>query len=78
MLIIVLSIPGRSTINLEWHISEPVPEGVHKNLNHLEYISVDGDELDHIKTKFTNLPMANHKRVVSWRGELARFIVENL
>lgn len=59
----------------EWHVGEGRP-GV--NMEQVEEIQADGDELEHIKSNFTNLPMANHVHVVRWSGEFARFILNHL
>lgn len=42
----------------------------------LLYIQADGHELEHIQTRFANLPYAH--RICTWRGEMARFILDNL
>lgn len=60
----------------EWHIGEPRPSGL--NLLQVQEIQADGDELDHIKRNFDNLPIANHVRVVRWYSEHARFILSHL
>ena len=62
-------------MEFEWHVGGGRP-GV--NLEQVEEIQADGDELEHIKQNFTNFPMANHVRVVRWRGEHARFILSHL
>ncbi|KKN81554.1 hypothetical protein LCGC14_0318130 [marine sediment metagenome] len=65
----------RSDKIFEWHVREGRP-GV--NLEQVDEIQADGDELEYIKTNFTNLPMAPLKKVVRWRGEHARFILNHL
>ncbi len=42
----------------------------------IQFIQADGDELEHIQTRFANLPYAH--RICTWRGEMARFILDNL
>ena len=42
----------------------------------LLFIQADGQELEHIQTRFANLPYSH--RVCTWRGEMARFILDNL
>ena len=66
---------SKSKKHFNWYVGDGRP-GV--NLEQVEEIQADGDELDHIKTNFTNLPMANHRRVVRWSGEFARFILSHL
>jgi hypothetical protein len=36
----------------------------------------DGDELEQIKVRFVNVPHCHH--ITTWRGDMARFIFENL
>jgi len=40
-------------------------------------VSADGDELEKIRREITGIPMST-KRVVTWFGDDARFIVANL
>ena len=41
------------------------------------HVQADGDELELIRDKLSNIPMAD-RRVVKWYGEDARFIIMNL
>ena len=41
-------------------------------------VQADGDELSHIEKRFTNLPMVTGSRVVTWSGDHAKFILDNL
>lgn len=56
-----------------WHIGEkpPVAPGV-------LVVQADGDELYYIHENFKNLPIHNSLLVQTWRGDFARFIVDNL
>lgn len=40
-------------------------------------IQADGDELEFIREKFTNIPMTNCS-TVRWHDDMARYIVDNL
>lgn len=44
----------------------------------VEVVQADGDELDYIKEKFSNIPFPTHKKAVAWYGDMAKFIVCNL
>lgn len=39
-------------------------------------IQADGDELEYIKQRFANIPIAHG--ICIWRGDMAKFIWENL
>jgi len=56
-----------------WHIGKPEPTISHEIL----YVCADGDELEKIRAEITGIPMST-KRVVTWFGDDARFIVANL
>lgn len=43
----------------------------------IESVMISGDELDHILKSFNNIPMNVKKGTSVYRGELARFIMEN-
>lgn len=47
-------------------------------IDFIELIEVDGDELDEIRLRFDNIPLPKHRNTVIWRGEFARFIMENI
>lgn len=67
-----------------WHTGEPLP--IKKWVGHTKdglfegctYLQADGDELDYIRSKFDNLPIAQHRETVVWTGDLADFIFRNL
>lgn len=59
-----------------WHVGTPL--GKIRNIQEVVEVQADGDELDHIESAFTGLPLAPKKRVVVWTGDFARFIVGNL
>ena len=40
-------------------------------------LQADGHELDHIRTHFSNMPRSQ-SRIVTWEGEMARFIINNI
>lgn len=77
MLTITFKIPGESIIrHKDWHIGEknPIP---YNGVNSVIDIQADGDELRHIQSSFTNIPIAN-VRVMRWFGDIARTIIANL
>jgi len=55
------------------HIGEPI---VFFDGDDVTEVQADGDELEHIRHKFTNIPMSTRNLVV-WYGDMAKFIVEN-
>jgi len=57
-----------------WHIGSQKPQDV--NMYKPIFLQADGDELDHITSRFQNIPMCY--RICKWRGEMAAFIFENL
>jgi len=62
---------------IRWHVGCPPPLVGGINLVDIYYIVADGDELEKIRTEITGIPMST-KRVVTWYGDDARFIVANL
>ena len=58
-----------------WHVGEKYVFGIFAD--YVIEIQADGDELEYIKNNFTNIPYSN-KRVVNWKGDIAKFIVRNL
>jgi hypothetical protein len=76
MLYIVLDIDGHE-MEKTWHVGEPcdiTPEVAAKVM----LVQADSDELTHIVRHFQNLPFAKARLVQTWRGDLAKFIAENL
>ena len=62
---------------LSWHIGEKFSR---KNLPALDWgimVQADGDELQAIRARCSNIPM-HSRSVVRWTGDLARFIVDNV
>lgn len=59
----------------EWHVGEEKPKA---EAQFVTSVQADGDELHHILMEFQNLPQSTHKKVVSWYGDHAKFIVGNL
>ena len=59
-----------------WHVGESHPFIVDGSTTCVE-LQADGDELDLIRSKFSGIPMYAGK-VVVWKGETARFIIDNL
>lgn len=62
----------------EFHIGGTDISSLYKNrLGEIDYVQLDGDELNSILHRFNNIPMNVKRRVNIYRGEFARFIVEN-
>ncbi len=61
---------------LNWHVGQGSPMSSFRN-GDVDYICADGDELEKIKAEITGIPMST-KRVVTWYGDDARFIIANL
>ena len=72
--------PGDVKVNtICWHTGEPKPD-LHKS--QVLVVQADGDELDHIRRKFTGIPFVGLSNtggpVVIWRNPWAAFIMDNL
>lgn len=75
---------------LTWHVGEKKPEwpvylsypsargNETEPFKDVVEIQADGHELEYIRQNFKNLPDATHKRVVSWKGDMAQFIYDHL
>jgi len=67
--------------HVDWHVNESSPsESCYGDIRdgNVNSVWADGHELDYICANFQNVPFRHDQRVVTWRGEMARFIVENL
>ncbi len=64
----------RPTNELIWHINESKPHLLGPCIE----VQADMDELDAIKAQFSNLPIPHGQRVVTWKGDMAQFIYDNL
>ena len=58
-----------------WNIGETMIISTYKDA--IDSILIDGDELEYVKTHFSNLPSVNNY-AVKYYGEMARFIVGNI
>jgi hypothetical protein len=72
----MLSVIHKSGRVLQWHTGENFA-GIRTLSNEISNVQADGDELEHIKRNFSNIPMTN-KPVIKWFGDDAKFIVANL
>lgn len=63
------TVTGRTA---EWHVPSDKP----KIISPLTLLTADGDELEHIRYRFSNIPICH--RVCTWQGEMANFIYNNL
>ena len=61
----------------EWYVGRG-PKEIKKYSLEVSSVQADGDELEHIKDKFKNIPLSIVERVVTWFGDNAKFIVANL
>ena len=62
-----------------WKVGETMDILTYKGA--IDSILIDGDELEYVKTHFSNLPSvstASNNYVVKYYGEMARFIVGNI
>lgn len=60
-----------------WHVGTPISLTVNE-ADSVYYVQADGDELAHIVNLMPNIPVAMHKRVNRWFGDIAKFIAANL
>jgi len=65
------------TATATFHVNEDTT-GLRQTAALVIGVQADCDELEFIRDHFNNLPIPNNKRVVSWYGDLAKFIVANL
>ncbi len=57
-----------------WHVGK---QNLPVAMSEIIAIQADGDELEHIKNKMSNIPMTD-SRCVRWYGDMAKFIVSNV
>ncbi len=71
---------GNGMREREWHVGETPPANGDLDEASIQVQSVyaDGHELEYIHAYFDNLPRVTHVRSNVWRGEMARFIFDNL
>lgn len=60
---------------IEWHVGES--NYISVIIDDIHYVQADGDELNYILRKITNIPMAQ-QGAIKWYGDHAKFIVGNL
>jgi len=65
------------SLTMTWHMSDSVPMLFAMARENITSISAKGEELEYIRNHFDNLPIPNHRDVVFWYGETAKFIVAN-
>jgi hypothetical protein len=67
-----------------WHIGELKLYGVYAYSDYaygVEMVQADGDEIEYILARFSNVPRLSAKRwnyPIRWYGDMAKFIVANL
>jgi hypothetical protein len=67
-----------SSVDRTWYVTEPSSPQGGIDVNEVTKVSADGHELEYITAKFVNLPVRSDKRLVTWYGDMAKFIVGNL
>ena len=60
-----------------WHLQNKRPEVLWHISDDVQKLQADGDELELIRQRLVNVPIT-HGGVCIWRGEMARFIYDNL
>lgn len=68
---------------IEWHVTENCPEiwqpeDKKKPRRFVTEVQADGHELEFLQKKFQGIPMVFNRRIVTWFGSDAQFIVVNL
>ena len=77
MYIIVTDTKGKD-MTYFWHVGDRFSETVVLNTERVTEVQAGGEELECIRLTFSNLRMTVGSSVVRWRGEDARFIVNNM
>ena len=67
---------GRETDYEFWLENDPKVY-VSGEMENLVSVQLDGDELAHVKENFSGIPHSKYKIVQIFRGDIAKFIVEN-
>lgn len=60
----------------QFHV--PFPKNLTNNSENIELIQADGDELDAIINRYKNTNIPYVHSICVWRGDLAKFIIDNL
>jgi hypothetical protein len=63
--------------NIEFHIGQVPEYRVGGMIDEVVSVQLDGDELAHLSHSFNNIPFNVKVKVQVWRGDLAKFIIEN-
>ncbi len=66
---------SRHCLDTHWRVGESAPNIPE---NTIDSVQADGEELTYIRNNFQNIPICTHRHVVSWEGEMARFILRHL
>ena len=61
-----------------WHVGQQFQYDLNTSVPGTQIITVDGDELDFIRAKFSNLKDCAFARVVVYKGEDADFIFQHM
>lgn len=67
--------------NVEFHIGQTpeyrLADADKGGIENIVSVQLDGDELERIPHAFNSIPFAVSLRVQTWRGDFAKFIIEN-
>jgi hypothetical protein len=67
--------------NVEFHIGQTpeyrLAEFEKGDVENIASVQLDGDELEHVAVHITGIPFNIGLRVQTWRGDSAKFIIEN-
>ena len=71
----MFTLKSKHTRVVMFHVNDPKPSTVY--FDHVQYLMVDGDELELVRSQFDNLPITKGN-VCTWSGEMAQFIFRNV
>lgn len=69
---------------ITWHVGNPLPSDSLERrfgdgwIDGVTEVQADGDELEHLRHQFVNLPFSTRNFSPSWFGDTAKFIVYNM
>lgn len=61
-----------------WHVGDKSKPATQSVFETVVSVQADGDELKFIAIDFRNIVIPTHKSLVTWNGEMAQFIYDNL
>lgn len=67
------------TEEFSWHVGSPeFADGKFNSSEYFVEVQADGHELEYILQNFTGLLIRKDRRVITWSGDAAEFIFNNL